>query len=62
MISRTQSAPSIRDSATCHGSSRKSLRSAGRGTAARAAARYVSRPWKNGSSVSTDRQAAPPAA
>ena len=56
-----QSAPSARDSATCQGSNRKSLRSTGSSVALRASARKLSSPWKLGASVSTLRQAAPPA-
>ena len=39
----------------------KSLRSAGSEQAARAAVRNSGWPWNDGASVSTDRQAAPPA-
>ena len=39
----------------------KSLRSAGSASAARAAVRNSGAPWNDGASVSTDRQAAPPA-
>ena len=39
----------------------KSLRSTGSAVAARAAVRYSGLPWNDGASVSTDRQAAPPA-
>ena len=37
------------------------LAQAGQGVASRAAVRKASAPWKLGASVSTDRQAAPPA-
>ena len=39
----------------------KSLRSTGSETAARACVRKPSSPWNQGASVSTERQAAPPA-
>ena len=57
-----QSAPRARLSATCQGSTRKSLRRQGRATASRAAARKASSPWKLGPSVKTDRRAASPGA
>ena len=59
---RMQSAPQARASATWYVSYRKSLRKAGRAQAARAAVRNSGAPWKDGASVSTDRQVAPPAA
>ena len=59
MISSTQSAPIARLSRICHASSMKSLRSAGIGTAPRAACRSAADPWKYGASVSTDRHVAP---
>ncbi len=61
-ITRMASAPRARLSATCQGSTRKSLRMQGRATAARASIRKPSAPWKLGPSVSTDRHDAPPAA
>ena len=59
-MSRTQSAPMIRASRTSCRDTVKSLRSTGTPTAPRAAARSAADPPKCTSSVSTDRQVAPP--
>ena len=60
-IRNTQSAPISRVSTTSNGDTVKSLRSTGNDAAARAACRSATEPPKNSSSVSTDRQSAPPA-
>ena len=61
-MSSTASAPMIRARTTSRGSTVKSLRRTGRSTAWRAARRSSAEPPNHCSSVSTDRQAAPPRA
>ena len=61
MITRIASAPCVRASITCHGSTKKSFASSGTSTARRTASRSASEPPKSRSDVSTEMAAAPAA-